>query len=215
MKTVYLMLIAALCLTACSKKDDDSSTPNNSSQNTNTGGGNNITINSNPQVWMKIDGNVYSKVVDGVNSISSGVGADKQVATLPDTSSAIYGSFLYDDNSMNTYFAIDKGKLIFFGSFADTTTFKNYFSAGTYTYSSGALNGVVISYYDSNNVLWSTDQGSGDQGGSAFTITDRKINSVFDYTATVRVTFNCKVYNSSGQSKTLTEGVYIGGFANI
>lgn len=214
MKTVYLMLIAALCLTSCSKDDDDAAQPNNSSQNNNTSG-NSITINSNAQVWMKIDGNVYSKIVEATNTISSGVGADKEIAGFPDTSSAIYASFLYDDNTLNSYFSIDKGELIFLGGEPDTTTFKNFFNPGNYSYTAGALNGIVIAYYDSNNERWSTDQGSGDQTGSIFTITEIKTNNVFDYTVTVRVTFNCKVYNNTGQSKTLTEGVYIGGFANI
>ncbi len=212
MKTVYLMLIAAPFLASCSKKDD-SSQPNNSIPATPVGG-NSITINSSHQVWMKIDGNVYSKIVNG-NDIMPGVSADKQIAGLPDTSSGSYGSFIYDNNTSNSYFAVDKGRMIFFGSQPDTMSFKNFFSTGSYSYSAGAQNGISISYYDSNNALWSTDQGTGDQTGSTFTITDRKTNNAFDYTVIIRAIFNCKVYNSSGQSKTLTEGVYVGDFANI
>lgn len=212
MKKVYLTLIVVISLISCSKNKDDASTPNNSGNPTPTG--NSITINSSYQVWVKIDGNTYSKIMNG-NNILEGVGADKSIAGLPDTSSASWSSFLYDNNTLQSYFAVDKGRMIFFGAFPDTASFKSFYSPASYSYSIGAQNGIVISYQDSNNVLWSTDQGSGDQSGSSFVITDRKTYTITDYTVVIRATFNCKVYNSSDQSKTLTEGIYVGEFSNI
>lgn len=94
----------------------------------------------------------------------------------------------------------------------------NLFKLGTRTY--GRYNsdsipqkftaGVYVSYLV-NDVLWSSDLGSGDQTGSSFTITEFIDNNT-DYTSEkiVAATFSCKLYDGNGNSKTVTNGKYRG-----
>jgi hypothetical protein len=95
------------------------------------------------------------------------------------------------------------------------TAFKAFFNPGTYSYSPDAVNGLKISYYESGTE-WSTDLGSQDQTGSSFVVTDnREQSGTSDYTVKIKATFNCKLYDGSGQSKIFTEGVFIGFFSNF
>ena len=213
MKTTNILLAAMIALSSCSKKDDTSTPNNTSTNNTNTGGGNSITINSSHQVWMKIDGNVYSKIVDG-NNIENSVGASKSI-NLPNPTTAVYQSFFDNPNTSEGYFGVEKGTLTFSGSVADSATFHSFYTTGSLSYSPSAFNGIRITYFDSTGDIWSTDFGSSDQTGSAFNITDIRTFNIFDYTVVIRATFNCKVYNLTGGVKTLTEGVFVGSFASI
>lgn len=64
--------------------------------------------------------------------------------------------------------------------------------------------GVVVSYIAPDGTMWTTDQGTGDQTGSSFTIVSKEAVSHWMYQARVLVTFSCKLYNGTGDVMTLT-----------
>ncbi|HSZ87710.1 MAG TPA: hypothetical protein VK787_16870 [Puia sp.] len=65
--------------------------------------------------------------------------------------------------------------------------------------------GVIIQWIDPQGKLWATNAASGDQTGSNFTITQ---STVQNPSATINITasFNCILYDSAGNAKTLTNG---------
>jgi len=67
--------------------------------------------------------------------------------------------------------------------------------------------GAKIFYYDNNSVEWSTDLGSANQTGSTFNITEHIANTDGYSQHISKATFNCKLYNSTGASMTLTNGL--------
>ncbi len=84
----------------------------------------------------------------------------------------------------------------------------NYFPEQSYNYTDDdtQVPGALVFYYDANGD-WITKNGS--QAGSNFTITSAYYNTLVLYTEViVEGTFNCKVYNSSGASKTITNGKF-------
>jgi hypothetical protein len=107
------------------------------------------------------------------------------------------------------YFKVEKGTLYYVGTL-DDNAFANFFKPGTYPYSPTGkypMNGIKIVYFDSQGNDWSSDYAPGTQTGSNFTITaSSDATQLFDKTMKVSATFNCKVYNQQGQSKTITNG---------
>lgn len=99
------------------------------------------------------------------------------------------------------------------------TGFRNFFNTGSYSYEflqdvtppfTPAKNGIALLWTDENSVPWRSDNGSGDQTGSYFTITG-KTDIVYPWTTTpgsTRITadFNCKLYDSQGNMKQITNG---------
>lgn len=100
---------------------------------------------------------------------------------------------------------------LFAGKIMDTTQFLNAFPDGNYPYSSTAYKSIEISYYDSASVQWSTALGSADQSLSSF---NRKFLWAENSNQNVffSATFNCTLYNKTGQSKRITNGYYLGYF---
>ena len=117
-----------------------------------------------------------------------------------------------------TTLEIDKGLFKSSSSATTDADFKNFFSTGSYPYSEPlSFRGISIIWRDDQNKIWSTDKMPGTQAGSNFTITE--VGDYFDglgtYTVKIKATFNCKVYDDMGNSKTLTNGQYYGPFQNF
>ncbi|MES2141105.1 MAG: hypothetical protein V4511_15470 [Bacteroidota bacterium] len=72
------------------------------------------------------------------------------------------------------------------------------------------VDGARVFYYDNSGVEWTTDLGTADQTGSAFSITEHIVNEVGVSHRISKITFNCTLYNSTGGSMILTNGVYRG-----
>jgi hypothetical protein len=162
-----------------------------------------------------VDGSNFT-YIDQNSPVSGGTGASKG-SNAPNTS-AVYQSYWYNDNNNNTYFQFNKGTLNFQGSTAPSAQFADFFKTGSYPYSGPGVdpvNGIVISYFDNSNNEWRTDNAPGTQTGSTFVITAVQDATILG-TAREKVTatFNCKVYNSSGQSKTITNGKTVTYFEN-
>jgi hypothetical protein len=215
-KLTYLLATLLLVATVACKKDN-SSTPSSSSSSNN----NNpppppaVTVNSTPQFTGTINDTNYSLVTGAV--YSGGTSANKSLGGNNNTGA--YQSYTANTNTGWPFLGITKGNIALGSSnFADTAVFDSYFNAGTYSYTLNfnTTSGIQIQWLNSKGDVYSTNQGSGDQTGSSFTITaKRAVGLVYGtYTVNVLINFNCKLYSTTGASITLTNGVYVGPFAN-
>jgi hypothetical protein len=85
-------------------------------------------------------------------------------------------------------------------------TFDSLLNVGArFKYGSSDTTGILIKWVDANGNLWSTTLGSADQTGSSFLITGRKLDTGFNQ-VTVTAGFNCKLYDSTGSMRVLTNG---------
>ncbi len=203
MKKLFLMItVAALAVTACKK-----STPtpvlissNVTAQPTNT----TVDVNSTPQTSFTLDGVSHSYVVDNTHffsgSSTSGNGSNNKSFDAD-----------IDDGDSIVYINITKGTL---HTYSTDSVFKAYFPVGSFPYSVNALNGIEISVWD-NHVRWSTSMGSGNQTGSTFNIVQTKDDQQGYLYIDTYITFSCKVYNSAGAMKTITNGKFVGSFGNF
>lgn len=207
MKKITLLLIAAIMFNySCKKDSKDNSNP----------GPEVISIESTSRVTASIDGAGYSKIEDN-QTVRGGTSADKSLSPLPDSCKANYTSYFSNVDQTVGYFSITKRRLVYQGgSSPSNAVFKGFFNPGTYPYAVIPLNGIIVTYYDAAGKTWSTDMGSKNQTGSVFTISQIKEESQFgQYSIKVMANFNCKLYNDSGEQKTLTNGLFIGYFENI
>jgi hypothetical protein len=208
MKTKQLMIgilavISAMALNGCSKDDDD----DNNNPITNPPPST-VTINSVPQVAFTIDGTAGSYVTG--STVSSYFSNSSLLGFPPDSSESVYGTGF--ENNGNGVIEFYKGTFVYTLP-SDSAKFTNFFAKQPYSYSTEAANGVRIVWYDSAQDQWTTDQGTANQTGSSFIITDRISveDNGYKYVK-VKITFNCKVYNSAGVSKTITNGVAVMNF---
>jgi hypothetical protein len=112
------------------------------------------------------------------------------------------------------YLEISKG-MIYDWPNATNATIKNFFTIGDVPFTTPDYKtGATVGYWDGNGEYWESDNLPGTQTGSSF-----KITSVVDdtvafgfYAVKVTFVFNCKVYDTAGNSKTITNGKFIGLF---
>jgi len=175
-----------------------------------------ITIESSERITANIDGVSYSKITgDGTYRGSSG--SSKSMRSLPDSSSARYSSSITDAGFNTTYFWVQKGTIVFQNYEPTNAIYKSFFTPGVYNYDFDANHGINIEWNDDAGTSWNTDKGTGIQTGSHFEITDMKdfLDLTGEYYVKIKASFNCIVYNDLGQSKTITNGIYIGSFGNF
>jgi len=98
---------------------------------------------------------------------------------------------------------------------AADSTFLSWFHSGSYAYAGEDQNGFSIRWRDDAGVMWGTDLSSGLQANSTFVIDQVKVVTNIDYTIKVLAHFNCILYNAAGETKTLTDGKYVGEFSNF
>jgi hypothetical protein len=89
---------------------------------------------------------------------------------------------------------------------------RSIFYEGNYSFGSSdfrnLIEGVEIKYIDEAGIEWTTQ---GNQTGSYFEITSHSKNSIDSYTPyATSGKFSCKLYNSLGQVKTVTDGAFKG-----
>lgn len=94
-----------------------------------------------------------------------------------------------------------------------TEEFFDFFQIGTYNYSNEADDGIEIVFLDENGTIWTSN---GDQTGSSFEISKTTNNSFWgtEYVEFL-ATFNCTLYDESGNSMLLTNGSCKSSFENI
>ncbi len=205
-KLLFIALILLMVVGGCKKRTTTPIPAANSSVATSTNSVNSFTGN--------IDGVAYT-YKEGVNDVEGSSISNKSL-NAGSTSSGIFGTTLDYSTTDDGIMSINKGTIYFTDSSPDNAAFKSFFSTGTYLYSLHGANGVEVNWTDANGVDWSTSYGTGDQTGSTFSIqTSQVAATINDYYIKVTLKFSCKLYNTSGQSKTLTNGVYVGEFGNI
>lgn len=91
---------------------------------------------------------------------------------------------------------------------------ENMFSVGIFgygkEYSNPLVEGGLVWYIDANGTEWRTDNGTANQTGSSFeikSITTTNGADAYSGKKIMEVEFNCKLYDGSGNSKTLTNGL--------
>ncbi|MBI1286706.1 MAG: hypothetical protein GC178_03925 [Flavobacteriales bacterium] len=90
------------------------------------------------------------------------------------------------------------------------------FDVGTYGYgsytldsSTAGIDGVVISYIDSDSTFWSSDVRNGSQESWAnFEITSHKASGETQFGGKTQGTFNCRVFNANGEHLDLMNGSF-------
>jgi hypothetical protein len=112
------------------------------------------------------------------------------------------------------YMSVSKG--LFIGSLSATEeTFKNYFLAGDYLYTTpGSYEGIDIYWVDKNAKEWHSSSSPGTQTGSNFSITSAEAyhDILGSYVVKFTATFNCTLYDDAGNSIKLTNGKFVGEF---
>jgi hypothetical protein len=89
-------------------------------------------------------------------------------------------------------------------------------SYGAFVWNPGTLaydisDGVRVEWTDPLGTNWSTDRGTADQTGSTFSINERSpTGDPFGPRYTFKVTFSCRLYDGSGNSKLVTDGELFG-----
>lgn len=96
---------------------------------------------------------------------------------------------------------------------SDYPTRNSLFTVGAKTFgkynATPKVPGATVTYV-TNGVVWSSEKGA-DQTGSAFSITAFVDNTIdIGSTKIVSATFNCKLYDNLGNTKTLTNGRFKG-----
>ena len=208
-KTIFIityLLLGVFFLTNCKK---EKSKPLNNTTNEQ------ITINSSRQFSGTINGVNYT-YVEGSSDVAAGVGASKSLLPSPETSTAVYQSFLYYDSSGTGIMGINKGTMYFNAPNPVDSSFKGFFLTGNYSYSANGINGIEIYWIDSTGSFWNTSYGTADQTGHSFNIDEiQEFNIWGSYLIKIKATFSCTLYNSSGQAINLDNGIYVGSFENI
>ncbi len=213
MTRFYAIVISiAIAFAGCKKNKGDEITPGTPINNPNPM----VTVNSPAQVSFKLDGTDIS-YMEG-STYQQTVGSSSFLATPPDSSESSWSCGFEDVSMGNPIVELDKGYLKFLGNMPDSDIFYNFFSPGNFNYvmNPDAEIGVRLTYYI-NGAKWSTYDGTGNQTGSVFKITDRKkFWSLGGNTgATVLISFNCILHDGHGNTKTLTDGVMVCSFENL
>ena len=202
---IVLMLSAMLITSGCSKEDEPA--PVVTTPTTGTGGG--VTVNSPAQFTGTIDGVNYSYVagnLDVVNGVGSGINGP---------GNSLFSSFLYYNVSGATIIDIEKGTLNHSGQNPTATEFKNFFTVNSYNFSQNAVSGFDITWFDANGDIWGTSFGTGVQTNSTISIDEIKEETILGvYFITAKLSFSCTLYDFNGNSKQLTNGVFVGIFEN-
>lgn len=203
--TLLPMICAAMVLAGCAKEQDDPAPPSDGGSG---GGGtdpSSITIDSDPVVLMRVDGNeVLIPIGANVTLI---MGND----IVPgDPSMGAWTCGLYNSVVDLVLFEMRIGSLTFPGDLPTQEDFVDFLAPGPrgYGYAFGGTQGVSLEWYDSEFNPWRSHCGSADQTASDFTITD--VVEQGDVVK-LRATFACKLYRCLGgdDERTVTDGVLV------
>lgn len=206
-KILSTLLLGSLILVSC-KKEDPAPTPETPTPTPTTPS---VSASSAPQFTGSLDGTSLSYTSGCFVGYYSG----GNVASSPDPSTFNYSFELYD-SSFVSVIKISKGTLtVPNGGYPDNSTFGSFFPIADSSYDPSLLNGVEVSMMDGNGVEWSTKNGSADQSGSTFKILDR-VEGTYngDYQVKVKISLSCKLYDSLGNVKNLSNAIIVGAFAN-
>lgn len=207
-KILFMLFLSGIVLSSCKKEEPTPTTETETPDPTPAP----VTASSSPQFTGKIDGASVSYVSSYYVDWESG----GTVAAVPDPSYFEYGFGVIDAN-FEPVISIKKGTLtVPTSGYPTNDQFGAFFPLGDCNYDATLQNGVEVFMVDNLGVTWSTKNGSADQTGSTFKILERVAGEFNgDFLVKVKVSVSCKLYDNSGNVKTLTEGIIVGSFANI
>lgn len=208
-KILFMLFLSGIVLSSCKKEEPTPTTETETPDSTPAP----VTASSSPQFSGKIDGASVS-YVSGYYVDWESNGNVSTVTGEPST--FIYGFGVIDSN-FEPVISIKKGTLTLpNGWYPTNSEFAAFFPVGDSSYDPLLQNGVEVFMVDNLGVEWSTKNGSADQTGSTFKILER-VEGTFngDYQVKVKISLSCKLYDNSGNVKTLTEGIMVGSFANM
>jgi hypothetical protein len=169
-----------------------------------------VTIDDNPQFGAKIDGQVVTYRES--NSLEI-YGGEHSISAI-DTSFFIYTVTLADPSATTSYIEIKIGTFAKpTGGYPSVSEFNAFFTTGSKPYSAGAVAGVEVIWWDDAMTAWSTANGA--PGGSFKLEALQAENILGDDYMKFKAVFSCMLYDGSGNSIELTDGLYLGYFANI
>ncbi len=211
--TIIAALVLSSFIFGCKKKDD--TTPEAEATPTTTGTtGSSVNAGSTPQVKFSVDGTPYS-YVQSMGSTPYLANGQANNGSLTGGVGTMTVGTLFMNVPGSTIMTIYKRNLNVTTSGTSNTVFANFFPKTTHPYySSTVTDGVAISWFDASGTEWKSSNGS--QTGSVFTIVDTQSSIDGNGEANMKVyaTFNCKVYNSTGTVKTITNGQFVGLYIN-
>lgn len=203
----FLLLVLGLGLTSCKDYPEDKAPP--------------------PKIPVVIDSsNIahFTALIDaldikyykeentsGYQNLSS---KNKVTNTPPDSSTASYISSIGQIGINANSVSIEIGTFKFLEPQPDEGTFENYFVPAEWNYASQLSNqGVTVKWVDNSGTAWSSR--NGEQSGSSFSIVSNNKKFIAGkQVQELRCSFNCKVYDPAGFSKTIVNAEFLGIFKN-
>jgi len=204
---LYFAILLQIAFASCNKSSDPS--PSSSATSTTTTSGTSTNPTSSATYYLVFyDGTNAVKFEESINGIYNG--ADSY------SGNNNYDYFGGIFTTLVNYSPIFQAGIHYgnkYGISGPTAGLQYYnsFTTGSNTFGHAATTtpGFIINYKDSNNVQWLTDQSTGNQTGSAINITSISAYSNLSITYNVQGTFNCNVYDTNGNKKTLTNGKFL------
>lgn len=214
-KIFTIMIIGMLLTTISCKKDTNSDTTNPT--------GNNTPTPTEHYFEATIDGATV-KFVANTNGYSEGAKDAYAGSTLNGNGWEWVPCSFFCDFSLalqNLPSKNEAGIGIIRNTTTDITELNDYInliSVKSYGYgkmakstSENGIEGAYVYYVDNNGKLWTSDKGTANQTGSAFSLTEYTNSTSTMYKKECKATFSCKLYDGAGNVKTLTNGKLWGG----
>lgn len=169
-----------------------------------------LILTDNPSTGIASVEYKFSGQVDGVDVLFSNasIGYNNTSGSMPGGYWHKYAVSLFD-SGFNELIRLEKGTLNTIEPYPSNTVFDDYFGLGGQLLDPALLNGCVITVF-LDGVEWSTSMGTADQSGAYVDIIGSSSGS--EGTAHIRelkLNISCKLYNSIGEVKTLTNGELI------
>ena len=197
--SVLVVAILSATISSC-KKDKDTFTP--------------------PEpffVSFEIDG-AEIRYEDGENNYGNGPG----INWYPDSLGILYSQLTtfirssFDPNYVNDILTIQMAEYVFDSVPPTYNESIQLFAEGTYAYGGWSdvatnlgVDGAILTYTDSNGRIWTSDSRGGDQENwASFEITDHATVEQQQYGARTKGTFECRVYDGTGNHLDLRNGSF-------
>ena len=160
-----------------------------------------------------------SYIVDGSGMYENSFSNGSSINTPPSLSTKTFGSTIgYVLGSGYPALTIEIGQLSYSGGMiAPSSSFRNYITASSYSFSVGPVAGVAVTFIDVSGTIWRSDKGSANQSGSSFIISEATpgTNLSGDEQIVFKANFSCKLYDDNGNSVQLSNGYMYAAFGNI